>query len=452
MEIFSKSKITDEIMKSFVFGMWAVEYIADNEPRMYGDATMYRLMKIDEEVTPEQVYKIWRAGIVPASIKDIDNALDVMRKGENCVTDYKWTDSCGKQYYIRFMGTRNDDYGEYIRIEGCFRDISEQIEILEKSNKQEMALHLVKEMEITYTGIARALCRAYESVYYINILSGHYKEYSSNGNGQNLQFNKEGDDFYNDLFTNIDNMVYSDDIPHVMKFFADGKRIIEELNDKPSLTLSCRLLINGKPVHYSLRVVPLSQDDVVHCIIAIRNIEADIQRNHKYESRLREANKLATCDALTGAINRLGYEQDENEINRMIAEGTIKEFAVLVFDVNNLKLTNDTKGHDIGDRLIIKTSQMIGGIFENQNVYRIGGDEFVVLLRGEKYRYRSTKLAEFFESSRANIGTDSPVVAVGMSVYDPNRDKTVSDVFVRADREMYQNKSVLKSMKSPKSI
>ncbi len=450
MEIFTQSKITDEIMRSFVYGVWAVEYAGDNEPRMYGNDAMYRILGINEDVSPEQVYKIWQKGIAPASVKPLDEALKVMIKGDSCVADYKWSDSDGKQYYFRSMGCRNDDYSECIRVEGCFRDISEQIEILEKANQREIALHLVKEMEITYTGIAQALCRAYECVYYVNILSGHYKEYSSKKDNKTLQLNKEGDDFYEDLFSDIETLIYKDDIEHVKKFFADRKRLTEELNDKPSLTLSCRFLIKGEPIHYSMRVVPLSQDDVVHCIIAIRNIEADIQRNHKYESQLREANKLATCDALTGAINRTGFEQDEKELNRKIEDGTLKEFAVLVFDVNNLKISNDTWGHDTGDRLIIKTSQMIGEVFKNQNVYRIGGDEFVVLLRGEEYLNRSIKLAEFFERSRSNMGTQDPVVAVGISEYDSDRDNTVSDVFARADRDMYQTKNLLKSMQSKK--
>ena len=96
--------------------------------------------------------------------------------------------------------------------------------------------------------------------------------------------------------------------------------------------------------------------------------------------------------------------------------------------------------------LLQRACRMICDIFRNSQVYRTGGDEFVVILTGEDYAIREELLENLRRESAANSRSRSgPVIASGMAVYDKKSDAKLADVVKRADEEMYENKSILKS-------
>ncbi|MBR3316575.1 MAG: diguanylate cyclase, partial [Atopobiaceae bacterium] len=74
--------------------------------------------------------------------------------------------------------------------------------------------------------------------------------------------------------------------------------------------------------------------------------------------------------------------------NQQLAEGTLSEFGLVICDVNGLKIINDTNGHQAGDEYIRQACKMVCDIFSHSPVYRIGGDEFAVILTGRDYKSR----------------------------------------------------------------
>ena len=90
-------------------------------------------------------------------------------------------------------------------------------------------------------------------------------------------------------------------------------------------------------------------------------------------------------DPLTNVNNRMAYEDKENFLQSEINSGNDVEFAIGMFDVNNLKLINDSKGHEAGDEYLIRSCRLICNVFKRSPVYRVGGDEFIVILRGDDY-------------------------------------------------------------------
>lgn len=166
-------------------------------------------------------------------------------------------------------------------------------------------------------------------------------------------------------------------------------------------------------------------------------------------------NELAYHDALTGALNKTAYEERISKIDRSIKDKDAA-FGVVVFDVNNLKKTNDTFGHEIGDKLILDAVHTIQKIFGNKNVYRIGGDEFTAILTGAELFTCKELVQAFDEEVRAVDITEwkdydvSFQVARGLMVYDANEDETFADVFRRADHCMYENKRYLKGIREEK--
>ena len=120
-------------------------------------------------------------------------------------------------------------------------------------------------------------------------------------------------------------------------------------------------------------------------------------------------------------------------------------FGIIVFDLNDLKLVNDTYGHEAGDLYIIAATKLIAQIFQHSEIYRIGGDEFIALLENEDYEKRIELLEEFRKKIQLNIkARRGVIVSSGLAIFIPEKDNTFIQVFNRADEEMYQRKHEIK--------
>ena len=141
------------------------------------------------------------------------------------------------------------------------------------------------------------------------------------------------------------------------------------------------------------------------------------------------------------------YNEYKEMIDGKIRENAIKEFAVVVFDLNDLKKINDTEGHDAGDKYIKDGCNLICHTFEHSPVFRIGGDEFVAFLMNNDYKNRDRLFAEFNRIIDDNTAAGKVIIAAGISFFDAGKDKNYDDVFVRADDLMYERKKELKGRK-----
>ena len=156
---------------------------------------------------------------------------------------------------------------------------------------------------------------------------------------------------------------------------------------------------------------------------------------------------LAFKDALTHVNSKVAYEKMKENLQDSINKEKA-EFAIVMMDVNNLKAINDNYGHDCGDKYIFGSCHIICGIYKHSPVYRIGGDEFLVLLRNSDYENRDALLKETEEAFKKSMNDTSVEpwerysAAFGMSEYQKGDD--VDAVFKRADENMYQYKVELK--------
>ena len=127
-------------------------------------------------------------------------------------------------------------------------------------------------------------------------------------------------------------------------------------------------------------------------------------------------------------------------MERKMLTGEAEDFALAVLDVNGLKHINDTIGHQAGDEYIKKACRMICLYFAHSPVYRTGGDEFVVLLQGPDYGNRTAILEQFRREAEAHIVTNDVVILLGCTDYRPGEDRSLRELFERADERMYENK------------
>lgn len=185
-----------------------------------------------------------------------------------------------------------------------------------------------------------------------------------------------------------------------------------------------------------------SKDEVGTLAESFRQTAVHLQKYISY------INELAYRDSLTGVKNKTAYSEI---VEKMDEEIRLKrpQFAVVVFDVNGLKRINDTLGHDFGDILIMNSSKLICKVFKRSPVYRIGGDEFVVLLENHDYDYYQELLEHFeIETNEFNRSTLNELkisIARGIALYAEGTDLSFIDVFKRADNAMYCNKAEMKT-------
>ncbi len=163
-----------------------------------------------------------------------------------------------------------------------------------------------------------------------------------------------------------------------------------------------------------------------------------------------DLNKRVYIDALTSVRNKGAYAEYLQQLQEQI--DTSEEppaFAAGIFDCDNLKEINDVYGHEKGDIYIQSACRLICRVFQHSPVFRIGGDEFAVILQGEDFRNREALLEKFRTEREAICQKEREKwrqvrVTLGIAVYDPSRDHAVTDTFQRADESMYANKRARK--------
>ena len=169
------------------------------------------------------------------------------------------------------------------------------------------------------------------------------------------------------------------------------------------------------------------------------------------KEHINDLNRRANVDALTSVRNKGAFNTYIEEMQaKMDAGAESMEFAVGIFDCDDLKYVNDQYGHDKGDIYLKTASRLICKIFQHSPVFRIGGDEFAAILRNDDFRNREALVA-FFEKSMAEISASTENhweqihVAVGIAVYNQQTDHSVNDTIRRADKAMYLNKRANKN-------
>ena len=170
---------------------------------------------------------------------------------------------------------------------------------------------------------------------------------------------------------------------------------------------------------------------------------------------INDLNSRAYQDALTGVKNKGAYNVSArmlNDVIRLAPPGKEPEFALVMLDCNDLKKINDQYGHDKGDFYLRTACELICRVFTHSPVFRMGGDEFAVILQKDDYQARHELLRLFDKYShevnaRAAEPWEQTHIAKGMAEYSPKKDISVESVLQRADENMYADKKRSKALR-----
>ena len=172
------------------------------------------------------------------------------------------------------------------------------------------------------------------------------------------------------------------------------------------------------------------------------------ESHHKVDA----LSKRVFVDALTSVRNKGGFDEYIRSLQNRLDNKEQLEFAIAVFDCDNLKMINDQYGHDKGDVYLQTASRLISRVFKHSPVFRIGGDEFAAILLNDDHQNREALTDLFYrkaEEIRASADNkwEQVSVAMGMAEFDPQNNDSVDDVIRRADKTMYENKRKQKEAK-----
>ncbi len=319
------------------------------------------------------------------------------------------------------------------------------IENIDAEVQAQLALKADREKSVTYTQIAESMAAHYDLIYYIDCESTHYAELSVKRKSGELKVQEEGADFFAACQKNLDRLIYAEDRERIRNFL-DRDHLISGLENRRQLTEDYRMVVGGGKTQYTRMEVTYSSDHS-HFIICVENRDNDVRREQEHLAALSMANEMARRDELTHVKNKTAYQETEKELQKQIENGH-DPFGIVVCDINGLKMINDTEGHRTGDEYIKACCMLICRTYQHSPVFRIGGDEFAVILRSEDFANREKLLADLQRQVEENIRiSEGPVVASGMAEYQPGDDRLVADVFNRADGLMYKNKTHLKEQK-----
>ncbi|WLR51331.1 PAS domain S-box protein [Bacillus tianshenii] len=225
--------------------------------------------------------------------------------------------------------------------------------------------------------------------------------------------------------------------------------------DKQKLKHSCALQIKeekiytnefryvnsqGKPVWVECKSSPVhNKNGSIDRIITIGRI---ITKRKRYEEELKFQ---AFHDQLTGLPNRTMLKEKVKEAIQYTDANERKTFGLLFLDCDNFKRINDTYGHEVGDQFLVKFSHRLQQSIRDEDiVFRIGGDEFVILLNKIQDSQEITSIANRVHSAlqdkwcikHHSFHTTS---SIGMALY-PQHGKTLEQLLFNADKALYEVK------------
>lgn len=324
------------------------------------------------------------------------------------------------------------------------RKIDDAIKLENARRDIERAKTEGKEQIITFGQIAESLASNYDVIYYVDIKNNSYVGYTTNNIFGKLVVNRQGDDFFAESNKNIMLIAHPEDKERAMSAI-NKDHLLTRLEHKREYSVDYRVIVDGN-IRY-IRLTIRKAYDREHLIVGVENIDDEVRKEQEHATALNTEKELARRDELTGIKNRNAYLELEKSVQSNMDNGMdYLLYALVVCDINDLKVINDTHGHKVGDDYIRSSARLLCSVFSHSPVFRIGGDEFVVFLRSTDFLERNSlidKLKDIIDDNMEN--GSGPVIAVGMREYDPAVHTKISQIFDEADKLMYEDKKALKA-------
>ncbi|MBP5597416.1 MAG: GGDEF domain-containing protein [Pseudobutyrivibrio sp.] len=307
--------------------------------------------------------------------------------------------------------------------------------------RRQETLERIKEERITYARIT-ALSGDIISIYTVNPETNSYEMYKTSYMFQQLQLDSAGDDFFEDSLRQSTDVVFYEDLEGFKRVFTK-KNVLAAIEKEGIFVYTYRICFeDDNPIYVMLKAALVEELDGTQLIVGLIDVDAQKRKELEYLKNLTVAENKANIDELTGVKNKNAYAEAENLLNEQIKTGKVKDYALVVCDMNGLKDVNDTLGHLAGDAFIKEGCMIICNAFAHSPVYRVGGDEFVVIAQGKDLSKLDALIEKIDKANEENKAKGHVTMAVGAA--HGKEGLTVGDVFELADANMYIKKKRMK--------
>jgi len=294
---------------------------------------------------------------------------------------------------------------------------------------------------VSFAQLVQSFGQLYDVIYYVDLESDEYTEYHCDED-RDLNEDLHGKDFFTDTLKVIEDSIFPDDHTVITKAM-EKNTFIKDLDNNGCVVLNFRLMQDDRAQYASLFAVRPTKDSK-HAIIAISNVDNARRRELQFVEEFGSPMEFSTRDKLTRVKNKYAYDKATAELNAEIAKNGYVDVAVVVADINGLAYINETQGTEAGDEYIKSACHLICSTFKRSPVFRIDGDEFAVIMKGEDFDNRDRLMSELERTVLTNKISGLATIASGMAVFDFATDHDFETVFARADEAMLENKRLLK--------
>ena len=156
----------------------------------------------------------------------------------------------------------------------------------------------------------------------------------------------------------------------------------------------------------------------------------------KYRHSIEHLNFKASHDELTGVYNRSGYES-------LVSSLDLPSTYMLLLDIDNFKIINDTYGHDVGDKILVKLAKVLKNNFRPDDfICRLGGDEFVIFMLHSPKKQEKLIIEKIEKINQELNETDDglPATSISVGIVHGSEAREVDELFEKTDVAMYHSK------------
>ncbi len=316
------------------------------------------------------------------------------------------------------------------------------VENVDDKISAEEKLEAQKPVGISQADIANALAQDCICIYLVNADGTHFDEYRATEQYARLGLEASGDDFFALARLNIARVAHPADVDMFLEAFTHDN-MIATLDHHQAFTLTYRLMFSNKPTYVHLKAVRLERAFERFIIVGISSVDDQIRREQAHAQALRMANR----DALTGVKSKHAFHEEERRMNQDIKALGTAPFAIALCNINGMRNVNDALGWSAGDQCIKDACMVVCNVFKHSPVYRVGGDEFVAILRGNDYAARNSLMTLLEDSNHISQQTGGVLIAGGIADYRFGEDQGMESVLQRARLDMHHRKQEMKQAK-----
>ncbi len=293
MKDFNTCEMKDSILNDSSIGLWYIDFVEGEKPKMYADDNMLMLLGYSsdesDDLLPEDVYERWYSNIEESHLDIIDDTISKMKQGNHAEVQYPWNHPTFGTIYVRCGGNVDRTFTKGLRFMGFLQDITNIVHL--QQQQEQTKIESAYKENVRYMSIASVLSKKYDVIYYINLDNDRYIEFNVSGEFRRLALDISGNNFFDECAENLKRVCYKDDLEK-MSILTNKEVLLNRLGFDEFKSLEYRLVIQGRPTFYRVEAVRPSKNKN-HIIIASTNINKEVVDRNKYQQQLSNALHVA---------------------------------------------------------------------------------------------------------------------------------------------------------------